>query len=72
MDAPTVARQGFDAVMEGTPIYINGRANRAIAAFVRHLPQPIVMWGTTAGEIVSKDVTGLVRSKVKVSDLADL
>ena len=44
MDAPTVARQGFDAVMEGTPIYINGRANRAIAAFVRHLPQPVVMW----------------------------
>ncbi len=44
MDAPTVARQGFDAVMEGTPIYITGRANRAIAAFVRHLPQPIVMW----------------------------
>jgi len=44
MDAPTVARQGFDAVMDGTPIYINGRANRAIVAFVRHLPQPIVMW----------------------------
>ena len=44
MDAATVARQGFDAVMEGTPIYINGRANRAIASFVRHLPQPIVMW----------------------------
>ena len=44
MDSATVARQGFNAVMEGTPIYINGRANRAIAAFVRHLPQPIVMW----------------------------
>ena len=44
MDAATVARQGFDAVMAGTPIYINGRANRAIASFVRHLPQPIVMW----------------------------
>ena len=44
MDAPTVARQGFDAVMEGIPIYINGRANRAIASFARHLPQPIVMW----------------------------
>jgi short-subunit dehydrogenase len=44
MDARTVARQGFAAVMDGTPIYINGRANRAIAAFVRHLPQPIVMW----------------------------
>ena len=44
MDAPTVARQGFDAVMDGVPIYINGRANRAIEAFVRHLPQPIIMW----------------------------
>jgi len=44
MDAPTVARQGFDAVMQGTPIYINGRANRAIEALVRHLPRPIVMW----------------------------
>jgi short-subunit dehydrogenase len=44
MDAPTVARQGFDAVMDGTPIYINGRANRAVAAVVRHLPQPMVMW----------------------------
>jgi short-subunit dehydrogenase len=45
MDAPTVARQGFDAVMAGTPIYITGRANRAIEAFVRHLPQRVVMWG---------------------------
>ena len=44
MDSPTVARQGFDAVMEGIPILINGRANRAIESFVRHLPQPIVMW----------------------------
>jgi len=44
MDAPTVARQGFDAVMDGVPIYINGRANRAIEAFVRHLPQAVVMW----------------------------
>jgi short-subunit dehydrogenase len=44
MDASTVARQGFDAVMNGAPVYINGRANRAIAAFVRHLPQPVVMW----------------------------
>jgi short-subunit dehydrogenase len=44
MDAPTVAREGFDAVMQGTPIYINGRANRAIAAFARYLPQPVVTW----------------------------
>jgi short-subunit dehydrogenase len=44
MDASTVARQGFDAVMKGTPIYINGGANRAIAALVRYLPQPAVRW----------------------------
>jgi short-subunit dehydrogenase len=44
MDSPTVARQGFDAVMKGIPIYINGRANRAIESFARHLPQPVVMW----------------------------
>ncbi len=57
MDAPTVARQGFDAVMEGTPIYINGRANRAIAAFVRHLPQPVVMWaGRRLGRSYQKDL----------------
>jgi short-subunit dehydrogenase len=44
MDSPTVARQGYDAVMEGIPIYINGRANRAIESFVRHMPQSVVMW----------------------------
>lgn len=42
MDSPTVARQGFEAVMTGTPIYINGRVNRAIALLVRHLPQGLV------------------------------
>ena len=42
MDAPTVARQGFDAVMKGTPVYINGRVNRTIAALVRYLPQSAV------------------------------
>ena len=42
MDAPTVARQGFDAVMTGQAIYINGRLNRTIAALVRHLPQRLV------------------------------
>jgi short-subunit dehydrogenase len=43
MDSPTVARQGFDAVMAGTPIYINGRVNRTVAMLVRHLPQSLVM-----------------------------
>jgi short-subunit dehydrogenase len=42
MDAPAVARQGFDAVMGGTPIYVNGRVNRTIATLVRLLPQRFV------------------------------
>jgi hypothetical protein len=42
LDAATVARQAYDAVMAGTPIYINGRVNRAIAALVRYLPQGLV------------------------------
>lgn len=44
MDSPTVARQGFAAVMKGTPVYVNGRVNRTIALLVRYLPQAIVMW----------------------------
>jgi short-subunit dehydrogenase len=42
MDSPTVASQGFAAVMAGTPIYINGRVNRTIALLVRYLPQRVV------------------------------
>ena len=42
MDAPTVARQGFAAVMLGTPVYINGRINRTIEALMRVLPQSLV------------------------------
>ncbi len=42
MDAATVARQGFDAVMQGTPVYINGRVNRTIALLIRLLPQRLV------------------------------
>lgn len=42
MDAATVARQGFDAVMAGQAIYVNGRVNRTIAALVRHMPQWLV------------------------------
>jgi short-subunit dehydrogenase len=42
MEAPAVARQGFDAVMAGKPIYINGNVNRAIATLVRLLPQRLV------------------------------
>ena len=42
LDAPTVARQGFDAVHRGIPVYINGRVNRTIAALVRFMPQLLV------------------------------
>ncbi len=42
MDAPTVARQGYSAVMEGIPIYVNGRVNRVIAALVRYLPYNVL------------------------------
>lgn len=42
MDAPTVAREGFTAVMSGKSVYVNGRVNRAIAALVRLLPQRLV------------------------------
>ena len=51
MDAATVARQGFDAVMVGTALYINGRVNRTIATLVRYLPQWLV---TTLGRRLGK------------------
>ena len=42
MDAPTVARQGFDAVMAGRPVYVTGRVNSAIALLARLLPYRVV------------------------------
>ena len=39
LDAPTVARQGYNAVMAGTPLYVTGRVNRTIAALVRVAPR---------------------------------
>jgi hypothetical protein len=43
MDALSVARQGFDAVMRGTPIHVTGAVNRAIALLACYLPQPILV-----------------------------
>jgi short-subunit dehydrogenase len=43
MDANTVARQGFDANMAGTLVYINGSINRLIASLVRFLPERLVV-----------------------------
>ena len=42
MDSSVVARQGYDAVMAGIPVYVNGRVNRTIAALVKYLPQKLV------------------------------
>jgi uncharacterized protein len=42
MDAATVARQGYEAMMAGTPIYINGRVNRTIALLCRYLPLSLI------------------------------
>jgi uncharacterized protein len=43
MDALSVAREGFDAVMAGAPIHVTGRVNRSIAFLARHLPQWLVV-----------------------------
>ena len=55
LEAATVARQGYDAVMSGKHIYINGRVNRTIAALVRLLPQRVVYAiGRSAGRTYRK------------------
>jgi len=38
LDARTVAEQGYDAVMRGDAVYVNGRLNRLFAAIGRHVP----------------------------------
>ena len=42
LDAATVAREGFDAVMAGRPLAITGRVNRAIHALGRLMPLTLV------------------------------
>jgi short-subunit dehydrogenase len=41
LDAATVARQGYDAVMRGDVVYVNGRLNRAMALAAKMLPRRI-------------------------------
>ncbi|QWT18832.1 SDR family oxidoreductase [Bacillus sp. NP157] len=43
MDSPTVARQGLDAVEAGTPVYVNGRVNRAVKALFKLLPDALAL-----------------------------
>lgn len=42
MDANSVARQGFEAVMAGRSVHVPGRVNTALATLARLLPQPLV------------------------------
>jgi len=42
MDAPSVARRGFDAVMRGTPVYVPGKVHSTLATLARILPQRLV------------------------------
>jgi short-subunit dehydrogenase len=42
LDAATVAREGYAAVMQGRAVYVTGRVNRTIGWLVRVLPQAIV------------------------------
>ena len=44
LDADRVARDSYDAVMRGVPVYVPGRLYRAIAGVSRILPQSVV-WG---------------------------
>jgi hypothetical protein len=42
LDAETVARAGYDAVMAGTAVHVPGRLNRAIAFVARHAPWVLI------------------------------
>jgi short-subunit dehydrogenase len=42
MDAPSVARESFEAVMAGTPVHVTGRINRIIAVLSRALPERLL------------------------------
>lgn len=41
MDAATVAREGYDAVMEGKTVYINGLVNQGVSQLMSHMPLSI-------------------------------
>jgi short-subunit dehydrogenase len=43
MDADTVARQGYRAVMAGQPLCIPGAVNRVIASATRLVPESVAL-----------------------------
>lgn len=46
LDADTVAREGYDAVMRGRFVHVTGRVYRTMLFFVRHLPESWVLRAT--------------------------
>lgn len=42
LDAETVARESYEAVMAGVPVYVPGRVNRTLAGLGRVLPRSLV------------------------------
>lgn len=57
MDAETVAREGYEALMAGKPVHVPGAVNRAIAGAVKLIPEPIAMM-----------VMGRQTKKIRVED----
>jgi hypothetical protein len=43
MDARAVAREGFAALMDGSPVHVSGRVNRSIATLARMIPQSLLV-----------------------------
>ena len=43
LDARSVARTSYDAVMRGDAVYVPGRVNRSLAALSRLLPRSVVL-----------------------------
>jgi len=41
MEANEVAQQGYDAVMKGTPVYINGNVNRTLKTALKYSPEVV-------------------------------
>jgi hypothetical protein len=44
LDAPTVAREGYDAVMNGDPVVVNGRIYRILVWLTGVLPGRLSRW----------------------------
>jgi len=43
MDATSVAREGYRAVMDGKPVHVPGGVNRTIAAVTKLIPESIAL-----------------------------